>query len=67
MTQSIRVTCVQKYDNGSVIGIGEYESNDMSLTGWRKAIEAAAIAATFDLHMVREFVLDWAAHLEAAE
>ena len=67
MTQSIRVQCVQTYPDDSIVGTGEYESNDMGLTVWRHAIEAAAIASTFDLHAVREFVLDWAADLEATE
>jgi len=56
---------MHSYD--SVVGTGEFESGDMGMEPWRQAIHAAAIASGFHPDLVREFVLDWAADLEATE
>lgn len=66
MSQSIRIQCVQQFDHeGPIIGTGEYESDEMSMSGWRNAIQAAASASGFHPKVVQNFVLEWAGDIES--
>lgn len=65
MSQSIRVTCIQSFDGSTVKAIGEHESDDMSMAGWRNAITSAAIAAGFHPHVLHALILEWAGDIES--
>ena len=66
MSQSIRITCTQMFDHdGAVVGTGEYESDEMSMSCWRNAIQAAAAASGFHPRVVENFILEWAGDIES--